>query len=109
MRLIGKSNVKNIPWEIFDSKTKIGFELSSMFFNNKYYLNWIKNKINRSSFKDYFPVLFEKSNNLLNETPNKLTNSNLGWYYASISELTDIFDKNEWNSSTLSNSYYRDF
>ena len=99
LRLIGKNNVKNIPWEIFDSTNKIGFELSNMFYDNKYYYGWIKHKLNRSSFKEYFPYLFEISNKLIDENPKKITNTNLGWYYSSISELSDIFDKNEWNIS----------
>ena len=105
LRLIGKDNVKNIPWEIFDSKKKIGFELSDMFFNNKDYYKWIKNKLTRSSFKEYFPYQFQVSNKLIDQNPKEITNTNLGWYYSSISELSDIFDKNEWNSSKNFISY----
>jgi len=105
LRLIGKDNVKNVPWEIFDSKKKIGFELSDMFFNNKDYYKWIKNKLTRSSFKEYFPYQFQVSNKLIDQNPKEITNTNLGWYYSSISELSDIFDKNEWNSSKNFISY----
>ena len=97
LRLMAKKKLNKISNRLIDNNQKIGFEIPMEFLQSDYYQEWVKKKIKSKNFDDYFPKSFQYINNLLENS--KISRDEFlkeSWYFASQSEIADIFSEQAW-------------